>query len=203
MNYKREIKISDFGKGINEVKVERKISKEETISFQILRNEQEVREICKEIVQKRREINLIFEDKFRTKIFKPNEIAIWDIQQLCANEDGFNNRIQEITTLIAGIETKEIEEKIETKNLEGSINLLEAFLKLKVPGYDKRTIEILRNINSLRSKKYPIHTDTIEFLKALRYFGIKTFPPDWGELWEKILKKYLWALNKLKDNLEK
>jgi len=200
---KREIIVKEFGKGTEEIKVERKISKEEAINFQILRAEKEAEKICDQIVETRRVINILFESKFHTKLFRDYEKAILDIRKLCTNEDEFNNKIQALTILINEIETEKIKELIINKDnlASGSINILERFLEEKIPGYNKEIVTIFRNIVTLRSKKYPTHPDQPEFIKAQKYFGIDSYPPNWGELWQKVLRKYLEALNKLKVNI--
>ncbi|MDI6655782.1 MAG: hypothetical protein QME59_07890, partial [Candidatus Hydrothermarchaeota archaeon] len=121
---------------------------------------------------------------------------------LCANEEEFNNRIQSLTTLIDGIEIEGIKKYVDNA-LAGSVNLLEAFLGKHIPTYDDKIIKNFRNIVTLRSKKYPIHGDDPLFIEALQYFSFRNFPPDWGELWEVVLRKYLESLISLKESLER
>ncbi|MHA2245318.1 MAG: hypothetical protein ACXADY_10165 [Candidatus Hodarchaeales archaeon] len=113
-------------------------------------------------------------------------------------EDDFNNRILNLAKLIAEIETRKeraiVENKVETqKKISGSINIMEAFLDLNHPGYDNSIILNFRNINTLRSKKAPIHDDEGEWTRALRYFGFE-YPLDWEDLWIHLLKKFLESL---------
>jgi len=170
------------------------------ISAQILRSDHAISNVADKIVQKRREINLIFNSKFKTKLFKENEMAILDIRKLCGNEEDFNNRIQVLTTLIDDMETEELKRFI-NNDTSGSINILEAFLEGHIPNYEKKITANLRNIATLRSKKYPIHRDDPKFIDALKYFGFQGFPPDWGELWEVVLSKYFESLEELKKCL--
>ncbi len=186
-----------------EIVLEEKISPKEKTSFLILRADRKIAKIADEIAQKRREINLIFKSKFSgIKLFEDNEIAILDIRKLCANEEEFNNRIQALTTLIDGINVKELKKFIKNKKLNGSVNVLEAFLEEHFSNYNKRIITNFRNIVTLRSKKYPIHKDDAKFIDALKYFGFKRYPPDWGRLWEVVLKNYLESLKLLKKCIE-
>ena len=173
---------------------------EEDASGNILLTDRGISNIADKIVQKRREINLIFNDKFKTKLFKDHEMAILGIRKLCSNEEDFNNRIQSLTTLIDEINTEELKKSV-NKTTGGSINILEAFLEDRLPNYDKSIIANLRNIVTLRSKKFPIHSDDPKFIGALGYFGFN-FPPDWGDLWEVVLKKYLECLEKIKKTFE-
>ena len=186
-------------------KPEKAVIKEEEsfkdeVSTQILRSDHAISNIANKIVKKRREINFIFSSNFKTKLFKENEMAILDIRRLCGNEEDFNNRIQALTTLIDEMETKELKRHI-NNDTNGSINILEVFLENHIPDYDKKIIVNLRNIVTLRNKKYPIHRDDPRFIEALKYFGFQDFPPDWGELWEDILSKYIESLEKLKKGL--
>ena len=174
---------------------------EEDISAKILQSDRGISNIADKIVQKRREINLIFNSKFKMKLFKDNEMAILDIRKLCSNEEDFNNRIQSLTTLIDEINTEELKKSID-ETTSGSINILQAFLEAKIPNYDKTIITDLRNTVTLRSKKFPIHRDDPRFIEASRYFGSQNFPPDWEELWEVVLKKYLKSLEKIKKILD-
>jgi len=180
--------------------IKEEISLKDEISAQILRSDRAISYVADKIVQRRREINLIFSSKFKTKLFKENETTILDIRKLCGNEENFNNRIQTLTTLIDGIETAELKKYI-NKETSGSINILEAFLKRYISNYNKKIIANLRNIVTLRSKKYPIHRDDPKFIEALKYFSFKSFPSDWGELWEVILRKYLESIEELKKCL--
>ena len=158
--------------------------------------------IATEIVRKRRDINLTFLDRFGTDLFRQNEMATADIRKPCSNEEDFNNRILNLTNLIDGIWTDSFRGLVTAAPEPGSINILEAFLEEYLPEYERRTITSLRMTTRLRSKKYPIHADTPEFVEALRYFGFGSFPPDWQELWEAVLAEYLATLTKLLDSMQ-
>lgn len=175
------------------------VSFEEDASGNVLLAYRDISDITEKIVQKRREINLIFSNKFKIKMFNENEMAILSIRKPCSNEDDFNNRIQELTTLIDEINIEELKKIIDGCS-NGSINILETFLEAKMPSYDKNIIINFRNIVTLRSKKFPIHRDDPKFIDALSYFGF-TFPPDWEDLWEVVLKKYRDSLEKLSNHI--
>jgi len=97
--------------------------------------------------------------------------------------------------VVGEIETQSIHKLIKSSKPEpGSINILETFLIENFPNYDKPIIKNLRVIVTLRSKKYPIHRDDPAFIDALNYFGFADLPPDWQELWEAILQRYLESL---------
>ncbi|MBA7597236.1 hypothetical protein ES703_04237 [subsurface metagenome] len=180
---------------------------EKDASAQIIHSERIVKDVVVRVVQVRRNINLLFESysEVKTILFKQNEPAILDISRLCANEDDFNNRVLSLSGLIGEIDGDVLKSQIRVQHDEfsGSIGLLEAWLELLQPDYDRRIIKNLRVIQTLRSKKYPIHVDTTKFIKALQYFG-SVFPvTDWQELWEAVLSAYLQSLEGLEEVLRR
>ncbi|VUT27908.1 MAG: hypothetical protein SYNGOMJ08_00463 [Candidatus Syntrophoarchaeum sp. GoM_oil] len=160
-------KLIAYKKSPKKVEIE-EIPLEEDASgnINILLTDRGISNITNEIIQSRRNINFIFSNKFKTKLFKDNEMAILNIRKLCSNEEDFNNRIQSLTTLIDEINTKELK-KMVNKTTDGSINILDAFLEDRLPNYDKSIIVNLRNIVTLRSKKFPIHSDDPKFPSGL------------------------------------
>jgi len=171
-------------------------------SIRLLKLDREISTIVDKIVENRRIIDLIFERNFKTKLFKQNEMAVNDIRKPCSNEEEFNNRIMSISLLISDIETDGILKLIKSSKPEpGSINLLEAFLNENIPRYDSSIIKNLRTIMTLRSKKYPVHRDDPVFMDALNYLGFTTLPPDWQELWEAVLRRYMHSLQNLVSTL--
>lgn len=177
-----------------------KLDVEEDASGNALITYLNIDDIVEKILQKRREINLNFNKKFGMKLFKENELGIWSIRRPCSNEDDFNNRIQTLATLIDEMNIKGLKKSIENAP-NGSINVLETFLKAEVLGYNETIISNFRNILTLRSKKFPIHSDDPKFIDALIYFGF-TFPPDWEVLWETVLRRYFESLEQLANTVE-
>ena len=181
----------------------KELTLEQTTSAQLLKLERELIKTTEQIVNKRRNVNFLFKGKFGSNLLKQNEMAIVDIAKPCSNEEDFNNRIQSLTELINQIEINFLRKKFSLqKKTRGSISVLEAILDKINLKYDRTIIESLRNIFTLRSKKYPIHSDDPRFLDALRYFGFQNFPPDWQELWEVILSSYYEHLHKLEKLLQ-
>ena len=169
---------------------------EKSNSIKIPKSDCDINDIVDEIIRKRRDLNVIFNSRFKTNLFKDHEMAILDMGKPCSNEDDFNNRIQSLNTLIDEMHNKELGKYVDI-NKNGSVNILEAFLEVKLPNYDKTIITNLRTIVILRSKKFPIHKDDPKFIRALSYFGFQNFPPDWEKLWKVVLKKYLESLEKI------
>jgi hypothetical protein len=168
-----------------------------TISEGLLKQMRERDTLANEIIEARRNIDIVFKTRFKTAFFRQNEIAINDLRKSCSDEAEFNNRILSLALLIDGIEIASVSKLIKSKGKPGSINLLETFLDEQIIDYDKTIIRNLRMIVTLRSKKYPVHRDDPMYLNALSYFGFTEMPPDWQNLWETILFRYLESLRGL------
>ena len=153
--------------------------------------------LANEIIEVRRNIDVVFKSRFNTAFFRQNEMATNDLRKPCSNEAEFNNRILSLALLIDGIEAANLSKLIRNKGVTGSINLLETLFDERVIDYDKTVIRNLRMIVTLRSKKYPVHRDDPMYLNALSYFGFTDMPPDWQNLWETILYRYLESLRGL------
>lgn len=176
---------------------------EKDVGRKVIQAEHTQRDTVGEIVQTRSNINLISDKRYKIKLFKQNERAIMETEKPCANEEDFNNRILSLTTLIAEIETEEIKRHFEARQTSppGSINILETLLnKLHLP-FNPSSIKNLRMIQKLRSEKFPIHSGSPEFIKALEYFGFPYPVADWQAVWETLLQKYLESLKDLEQCL--
>lgn len=135
-------------------------------------HERKLQEIVGEIVEKRRWINTTFEDKFGFQLFEQNEFAVSKIQNGCRNESDFTDRISALSLLIDGLDVSKLKEMIST-HPDGSINILETFLKEKHKDFDPVIITNLREIKVLRSKKMPIHEDDPKILQVILKWGGK------------------------------
>lgn len=156
------------------------------------------------IAERKREINLVFVKKFKTKMFRDDEWAIIEIKKPCSNEGDFTNRIQGLCSLLDNIEKDELKKKVNLeKDRHGSIDIMEAFLRQHSNHVDTSSIEALRKIMVLRSKKFPVHHDDPRFLDATEYFGYPDFPPDWQGLWENVLEGCGNSLKKYKTSFDR
>jgi hypothetical protein len=115
----------------------------------LLRQVREFDSLVNNIVEARRNLNVIFESKFGSAMFKQNEMATNDLRKPCSNEEEFNNRILSLALLIDGIETNNILKLVRSGTEAGSVNLLERFLDEHVPNYDKIVIKNLRMMVTL------------------------------------------------------
>jgi 20S proteasome alpha/beta subunit len=157
-----------------------------------------VQSLVKEIVEDRRWVNDLFQNKFKTTLFSQNEIAISEIQRTCKNESDFTSRISALAVLIDGMRINEIDENGE--KVQGSINQLEQFAEKNLANISPECIINLRDIHTLRSKKMPIHLDDPKIIQILLKWEYK-IPPNWSNLWIEALKRYRDALQMLKSTL--
>lgn len=161
--------------------------------------ESKVQSLVKEIVEDRRWINDLFQNKFKAPLFSQNEIAISEIQKSCRNENDFTNRISALAVLIDGMLIKEID-KYAREKIEGSVNQLELFAEKNLPKLNSDCIINLREIHTLRSKKMPIHKDDPKIIQILLKWEFK-IPPNWSNLWIEALRRYRDSLEMLKTIL--
>jgi 20S proteasome alpha/beta subunit len=170
----------------------------ESIREPISDMEREIEKFVHEIVEKRRWINTVFNQKFGFELLEQNEFAISEIQKACRNETDFTSRISALALLIDGINASSLDKQIST-HPTGSINILETFLKEKYRDFDMSLIVNLRDIMTLRSKKMPIHEDNPKIIQVILKWEHK-IPPNWESLWKQALMAYkesLLALEKL------
>jgi 20S proteasome alpha/beta subunit len=162
--------------------------------------ELKVQNLVEEIVERRRWINDIFLHKFKKILFIQEEYAISQIQKTCKSEDDFTNRIAALALLIDRMEGHDFGETAGPKT-QGSVNLLEAFARKRIPELKPECITNLREIYWLRSKKMPIHEDDPKIVQTLLKWEYK-IPPNWSSLWIKALTKYRDSLDMLKKAIQ-
>lgn len=136
------------------------------------------------IVNLRTSVNENWEKKFRFKLLLQNEKAIHQISLPCRNESEFNNNILALALLVEQLNVKKMKKTVNEK--EGSINILENILKEKFTEYPSKIIYNFRDIMTLRSKKFPIHSQDSRFTSVVINV-IGYYPPEWAELYQKAL----------------
>jgi len=161
--------------------------------------ETDIKKMVGEIVEGRRWINNIFKDKFEFELFQQNEFAISNIQRTCRNEGDFTDRISTLSMLIDEFNVTGLNKLLNTSK-EGSINILETFLKEKYQDFNSAIITNLREIKVLRSKKMPIHEDDPKIIQVILKWGCK-IPPNWYSLWMLALQKYSESIKMLGELL--
>jgi hypothetical protein len=145
-------------------------------------------------VESRNYLDVNFKSRFGISLFQPltdDSVAIIDLAKPCLNQRDFALKIQALAGFIDRINEKELKEIIkgkEKEKLNGSINVLEQFLKEHFQNYPRYIISNLRNLMSLRSKMYPTHATAAEIIVILGNFGFNKYPlDDWEEGVSKIL----------------
>ncbi len=154
--------------------------------------EEQIR-VVEHLVNVRQTINEFFDSRFRFKLFNPNEKAIFQIMKPCRNEEEFTNNISALALLITQINIKEM--KL-TAEKDGSINCLEEFMKSRLGKCPDETIQAFRDVMTLRSKKFPIHsTDSLFVEVVIKVTG--KYPVEWAQLYSKTLSSVEHGLEKL------
>ena len=146
-----------------------------------------------DFVESRNYLDANFKSLFGIRLFQTltdDAVAIKDLMKPCVSQKDFALKIQALAGLIDRIDEKGLKEKIKEKDkLNGSINVLEQFLKENFPNYQKYIISNLRNLLALRSKMYPAHATASEVIIILGNFGLGKYPlDDWEEGVSKILR---------------
>lgn len=165
-------------------------------------------ETVRKIVEVRHEINNISGKIFGFKLLHSNEFAVFQIMKPCRNSEEFTNNISALAILVDQFNVKEMKKLVKEGVIEkeGSINVLESFLKENIkdcpPEIISEIISNFRDIMTLRSKKFPIHPTDPKFVEVVVKL-IGKYPPKWPDLWLKVLGIYKESLDKLLECLRK
>ena len=161
-------------------------------------------EIVSELVERKSEINMIFLNKHRIKLFKDNEKAIMRISKPCSDDDEFSTRINWLSVIVTDdVEIDSAKNILKNStNVQGPIDFIETYLNENGIKYDEKLVKNLRMLKVLRNKKYPIHPDDGKFLDATTHFGQPKFPIDWTTLWESVLKSVSESFTMIRDCIQ-
>jgi hypothetical protein len=145
-------------------------------------------------VQSRKYLDINFEAKFNFKLFLnviDDSVGAVNLIKPCNDSMDFAIKIQTLAGIIDRLNEKELRARIKNKDkdkINGSLKLLEQFLKEYLPNYPPSTISNLRNLMALRSKTFPAHVTSSEIIVILRNLGIDRYPLDnWEEGISKIV----------------
>lgn len=156
--------------------------------------------IVERIVSIRDAIDNLCESRFKFKLFYPSERAIFQIMKPCRSEGEFTNNIAALALLIEQLNVREMKKVFREK--EGSINILEEFASQYIEDFPADIIQNFRDIMTMRSKKFPIHTTDPKFMEVvIKITGV--YPPNWSDLYLKALNSYEESLRKLLNCLSK
>lgn len=140
--------------------------------------------------ESRNYLDVNFKSRFGVRLFNAvpdDSVAILDLVKPCSDQKSFALKIQALAGMIDRINEKELKGIVKNKEkLQGSISILEQFLKENFPQYPLYIISNLKNLMALRNKMYPAHATAAEIVVILRNFGIDKYPLD---DWERELRK--------------
>ncbi|MFQ5787101.1 MAG: hypothetical protein ACE5H1_03895 [Thermodesulfobacteriota bacterium] len=186
-------KSKKFGKGPSK--------DEEKESLSLLLIERKLDKLVTNLVERKREINIICKRKYKTRFFRDNEKAIMSIKRPCSNEEEFDHRVQGLSSIIDEIETEKIKKQIKSED-NGSINIMKSLLRSNDEKNYGDILNNLRMLRVLRNKKFPTHSDNGKFIEATANFGQDKFPPDWEILWESVLEGTVKSLERFRNALQ-
>lgn len=157
-------------------------------------------ETIENIIKIREETNNLWKKIFGFKLLLQNEKAVFQITKPCRSESEFTNNIAALALLIDQLNIKEMKKTVEER--DSSINIFEGFLKEKIKDFPHEIISNLRDIITMRSKNFPIHTTDTKFVETVIKI-IGKYPPNWSELYSKSLDNYKESLSELLNCLQK
>ena len=125
-----------------------------------------------EIFNNMHQVNILFENQFRHKIFCPPLNSQSSLNKAIKGKTiNFTELVAIVATIIDCICNQAIDQVLISKP-NGSINKIKAFLDLKNIRYDIDTIDKLRTLHSIRSKLSPIHETGPEIIFYLNKINI-------------------------------
>ncbi|WP_153280113.1 hypothetical protein [Thermoplasma sp. Kam2015] len=145
-------------------------------------------------------MNLLFKKNYGFDLFKQFEKAIFDIMKPCHSEEEFNHHIQALYLLIENMDPEDMKKVSSKKDNLAFIGLLSELLKDKNIKCDEAIIDIFRKIHKLRSARYPVHDTDLEVIDLIIKLTGK-FPPNYIDLWYKILNEFENSLKNLENCL--
>lgn len=152
--------------------------------------------IVEKIIEVRRSMKNLFKAKGIDNVYESNESIIYLIKP-CSKEDDFNNLI----LVMCGIINEDLEgfKRIVTmpSGQTGSIVAFNEYLKAEYGegSYNVSIIQNLRDIFTLRSKKFPTHVDTTDWINKVNSLGFSYPISDWEDLGFKCLELYFESLS--------
>jgi len=153
------------------------------------------------IKKKIKSINKLMIKNYNIELFKIQEQKVWSyLHETCLDEKSFDSQINALKTIIDRINSKELKILLKNKSKDGSVKLLELFLKENYPKYNLQIIKRLRRIITIR-KKLPIHKDTAEVKNSLAELGLPFPINNFQKTWTIILLEFIVSLRELEEVL--
>jgi hypothetical protein len=161
--------------------------------------------LADDIAEIRDQINALSRDLYGDRLLLlPQERAILDVYRPTQSTEEFRNRVQSLAGICTALNKDLIGKELGLSSTtdQGSLLLLDKLVtKIGGDGETKAVTEALKNINELR-KGYPAHGDnTDKFLSAHDFFSIRYPVTDFPRSWERILRSYFEAMQRLRKLL--
>ena len=156
-----------------------------------------------EVFTLRDKVNLLFRDRFGFELLElEHEGVLPEIAAKCENENDFVRKILVLGNLIDWMDVKTLKSKLSGDLKEAkSIRVLEEFLNQNCGKFSPMIIENLRDLSTLRNRKFPIHKEGEEVIKIFNRLGAKYPPDDWDFVWKKVVTLYIDSIKGLIDLL--
>jgi len=157
--------------------------------------------LLKYIKKKIKSINKLMMENYKIILFKIQEQKVWlYLYETCLDEKSFDSQINALKNIIDWINSGELKKLLKNKVKDGSVYILELFLKENYPKYNSQIIKRLRRIISIR-KKLPIHKDTAEVKNSLAELGLPFPIKNFQETWTIVLLEFIVSLRELEEVL--
>jgi hypothetical protein len=197
--FSHSIYISNFLKWINEARKFGVLIENERTDLDQLDIESD--KMVNLIIRKLHSLNILSRKMLGHELLANNAYLMQGLRYLCTTEPEFVFRIASIASIIDNLADKDgISTNLKNKPPEGSINLIQSFLREKNVNAE-RSIRIFRNLHHLRSKISPIHMGDYETIDILNDLDIPYPIVDWIDAGEKCLRYFLESLDLLISSL--
>lgn len=171
-----------------------KAVKESEVHIRTLTKYVERQERATDIIKKMTHANYLFQDRRRAELFKLDKPEILErLRKASVGEDDFVGKIASLASLFeVGLDPLR---RLVPKHDPSwkSITLVEKMLESEKIQVDPDMTKIWREIIELRNST-PIHADNPP-ISTLEFFGV-TYPVNYPMLWENVLDKFQYSLNK-------
>lgn len=165
-------------------------------SFEVIKHD--MRTLIDDIFLNLVEINRLFENKFRSKLFcTPLSSQPYLNRSAAGKEINFTDLVATIGLIIHAICHKDIDKLLIAKK-NGSIDKISTLLDERGISYDMDTMSKLRALNSIRNKTFPLHEAGPEIIVSLSKAGVGFPITDYRNAAYKLLSTFNLCLREMK-----
>jgi len=177
-----------------EQNLEETVKQGKEAQIRALAKAQEREERAAYILKRMAQANHLFKDRRGAELFNLGDKEILlRLRKASSDEDDFVGKIASLASLF-DVELDPLRRLVPDYNSDWrSIKLVEKIFEKEKMKFDPDMIKIWRNIIDLRNST-PIHPEHVP-ISTLEFFGVK-YPPDCQLLWDNILDKFRYSLDK-------